>query len=73
MPAITRSKKQQEQDGWQVIVDAAPETTPPTKKERVEAELDATKRHLAHMRRMVFDLPPHQEHEEPEDDTFNKN
>ena len=60
------------QDVWQLIVDAATETTPPTKKERVEAELEATKRHLDDMRHLVFDSP-HQEHEEPEDGTFGKN
>jgi len=57
---------------WQEIVNALTETTPPVKKERVEAELDATKRHLADMRRLVFDAP-RQEHEEPEDETFSKN
>jgi hypothetical protein len=51
------------------IVNAMAGTTPPMKQERVEAELDATKRHLADMRRLVFEAP-HQEHE---DDTFSKN
>jgi hypothetical protein len=51
------------------IVNAIAGTTPPMKKERMEAELDATKCHLADMRRLVFDAP----HQEQEDDTFSKN
>ena len=57
---------------WQLLVDAMSEQTPPTKKERAEADLEATKRHLDDMRRLVFDSP-HQDETEPRDDTFSKN
>lgn len=39
---------------WQMIVDAAAETTPPIKKEAVDAELKATLYHLEDMRKLVF-------------------
>lgn len=38
----------------QAISDAFVEAVPPTKQERVEAELEATKRHLEDLRRIVF-------------------
>jgi len=42
------------QDVWQLLIDAMAENTPPTKKERVEAELEATKYHLEDMRQLVL-------------------
>jgi hypothetical protein len=51
------------------IVNAMAGTTPPMKKERVEAALDATTRHVADMRRLVIDAP----HQEQADDTCSKN
>lgn len=43
---------------WQMIVDAVAEKTPPTKKEALSAELDATKFHLEDMRALVFKKKP---------------
>jgi len=40
---------------WQLLVDAITDTTPPTKKQAVEAELNATRVHLEDMRSLVFD------------------
>ena len=40
---------------WELIVNAITDTTPPLKKEVLDAELMATKYHLADMRRLVFD------------------
>lgn len=42
-------------DIWQLLVDAITESTPPTKKEVVEAQLESVKYHLEDMRKLVFD------------------
>jgi len=42
------------QDMLQDIVDAFTEKVPPTKRERVEAELEATKYHLEDMRKLAL-------------------
>jgi hypothetical protein len=39
---------------WQLLVDAITDTTPPTKKQAVDAELVATKYHLEDMRKLIF-------------------
>jgi len=41
---------------WQLLVDAITETTPPTKKEAIGAELVATKYHLEDMRKIAFEI-----------------
>ena len=40
---------------WELIVNAITDTTPPLKKEILDAELTATKYHLGDMRRLVFE------------------
>lgn len=40
-------------DVWQLLVDAMTETTPPSKKERIEGELEATQFHLQDLRTLL--------------------
>lgn len=40
-------------DVWQILVDAMTQTTPPTKKERIEGELEATLFHLQDLRSLL--------------------
>lgn len=42
---------------WQLLVDAITDSTPPTKKEVVEAQLESVKYHLEDMRKLVFEKP----------------